>query len=393
MAPKCFGSLSLLALAGTALSKAFMPEPTITDPAVMRDGVSPVPTDGPKHELVKRDTAFYDTCGFISSTRTMSCNALNTCAFVTSGIYSLQGCCAGFSGLTDCAFPTTCYDYAAYTASSCDTNCQLNQLNVVCTDSFEPSCRYYEFPNGASGFGCNTIGGTVTVTSVSGTITALVPTAAAAQFNAVTSVYNPYSYSYSPYSYPTYTAGGTGGTYYGTTYGLGAAATTLATGAIAGIAIFGIGYGCWYLAAAVVIFMMCKRSKRLTAAWDQPGGANYRGVEGSNVVGVYAVAPAVQAVPTPTMSPAPQQAGYFAAPADQNKGVSPQQQTVSPVHGPGSPAPSYAGANVGQYQYNGQPAQPYVYPAQQQYVEAPAPVHQPQQPQQHQPDNEVSELM
>jgi hypothetical protein len=283
----------------------------------------------------------------------------------------------------------------------------VNQLNVVCSDSLEPSCRFYEcmaslrtrspltlpVPNGASGFGCNTIGGTVTVTSVLGTVTAMVPTAAAAQFNAATSLYNPYSYSYSSYSYsagPLYT--GTSSPYYGTTYGLGAAATTLATGAIAGIAIFGIGYGCWYIAAAVVIFMMCKRSKRLTAAWDQPGGANYRGVEGSNVVGAYAVTPAMQTAPTPTMSPAPQQqAGYFAAPAEQNSGVSPQQQTVSPVHGPGSPAPSYAAANVGQYQHNGQPAQPYVYPPQQQYVEAPAPVHQPQQ--QRQPGNEVSELM
>src|ERR1700722_15871805 len=67
MAPKCFGSLSILALAGTALSRAFVPEPTVTDPAVMRDGVSPVPTNGPKHELVKRDSALWDTCGWISS--------------------------------------------------------------------------------------------------------------------------------------------------------------------------------------------------------------------------------------------------------------------------------------------------------------------------------------
>ena len=57
---------------------------------------------------------------------------------------------------------------------------------------------------------------------------------------------------------------------------------------------------------------------------------------------------------------------------------------------PGSPAPTYTTANMAPYQNNGQPAQPYVYPPQQQYVEAPAPVHQPQQQQQ---GNEVSELM
>jgi hypothetical protein len=111
-------------------------------------------------------------------------------------------------------------------------------------------------PNGASGFACNTIGGTVTVTSVSGTVTALVPTAAAAQFNAATSVYNPYGYASSSYPYttnPLYT--GTGGTYYGTTYGLGSAVVApLAAGVIAVIAIFGVGYGCWYIAAGVVIF-------------------------------------------------------------------------------------------------------------------------------------------
>jgi hypothetical protein len=67
MAPKCFGSLSLLALAGAALAGPFIPEPTVTDPAVMRDGTSPVPTDGPRHELVKRDSALWDTCGWISS--------------------------------------------------------------------------------------------------------------------------------------------------------------------------------------------------------------------------------------------------------------------------------------------------------------------------------------
>ena len=74
----------------------------------------------------------------------MSCNGLNTCAFVTSGAYSLQGCCDGIIGLTDCNFPTTCYDYTAYPANSCDFNCQLNSLNVVCSDSLEPSCRFYE---------------------------------------------------------------------------------------------------------------------------------------------------------------------------------------------------------------------------------------------------------
>ena len=74
----------------------------------------------------------------------MSCNGLNTCAFVTSGAFSLQGCCDGIVGLTDCNFPTTCYDYVAYTAGGCDTNCELNQLNVVCSDSLEPSCRFYE---------------------------------------------------------------------------------------------------------------------------------------------------------------------------------------------------------------------------------------------------------
>ena len=174
-------------------------------------------------------------------------------------------------------------------------------------------------PNGASGFGCNTIGGTVTVTSASGTVTALVPTAPANQFNAATSVYNPYAYSSYAYSSvgPLYTGfGGTSGSTYGSTYGLGAAAATLATGAIAGIAIFGIGYGCWYVAAAVVICMMCKRSKRLVAAWDQPGGANYRGpAEGTNVAGAYAAVP-VAVAQTPTISPAPQQqAGYFAAAA------------------------------------------------------------------------------
>jgi hypothetical protein len=67
MAPKCFGSLSLLALAGAALAGPAIPEPTITDPAVLRDGTSPLPTNGPRHELVKRDSAFYDTCGWISS--------------------------------------------------------------------------------------------------------------------------------------------------------------------------------------------------------------------------------------------------------------------------------------------------------------------------------------
>jgi hypothetical protein len=233
---------------------------------------------------------------------------------------------------------------------------------------------------------------------VSGTVTALVPTAGANQFAATTSVYNPYSYTYSSYSYsyPTYTGyGSTGSNVYGDTFGTTTA--VLASGAIAGIAIFGVAYGCWYIAAAVVIMMMCKRSKRLTAAWDQPGGVNYRGpAGGSNVVGAYTVAAAVPNAPTPTMSPAPtqQQAGYFAPPMEQQqaKGVSPQQSTVSPVYGPGSPAPSYApAANVSPYQNNGQPAQPYVYPAQQQYHEAPGAPVQPQG--QHQPGNEVSELM
>lgn len=67
MAPSCFRSLSLLALAGAALAGPFVPEPTVTDPAVMRDGTSPLPTDGPRHELVKRGSALYDTCGWISS--------------------------------------------------------------------------------------------------------------------------------------------------------------------------------------------------------------------------------------------------------------------------------------------------------------------------------------
>jgi hypothetical protein len=251
-------------------------------------------------------------------------------------------------------------------------------------------------PNGASGFGCNTIGGTVTVTSALGTVTALVPTAAADQFNPASGINNPSPYPYS-YSIPTYGPlyTGTGNTVPDTTYGIGAATASLAVGAIAGIAIFGVAYGCWYIAAAVVIFMMCKRSKRLTAAWDQPGGANYRGLEGPNVVNAYAVPTA----PTPTMSPAPQQAGYFAPPPapEQAKGVSPQQETVSPVYAPGTPAQGYPAGNVSPYQNGAQPAQPaqqtpqYAYPPQQQYVEAPAGV--PQAQQHSQPGNEVSELM
>jgi hypothetical protein len=74
----------------------------------------------------------------------MSCAGLNTCAFVTTGAMSLQGCCSGIFSLTGCYFPTTCYDYAAYTAGGCDTGCLYNQYNVVCSDSLEPSCRFYE---------------------------------------------------------------------------------------------------------------------------------------------------------------------------------------------------------------------------------------------------------
>lgn len=393
MAPRFVGSLSLLALVGTAFSKPLFPEPTITDPAVMRDGVSPVPTNGPRHELVKRDLASSDTCGWITSTRIMTCDGYATCAFVTAGSFSLQGCCDGIGALTDCNFATTCYDYTAYTAGGCDTNCQFNQLNMVCSDVLEPSCRFYEYPNGASGFGCNTIGGTVTVTPGSGTLSAVVPTAGADQFSSVLSLNAPISAALSS-SGPFYTGGSTGGTNLGSTYGFGAAAATLATGAIAGIAIFGVGYGCWYIAAAVVIFMMCKRSKRLTAAWDQPGGANYRGVppaaggDGSNVVAPYTAAAAVPTMPDQAMTPQVAQPTYFAPP--EPKGVSPQQTSVSPVYGPGSPAPSYSQANVspyqGQQQPVQQPVQPYGYPAQQQYVEAPAPAHQAE------PQHQVSEL-
>jgi len=353
-------ALSVVALAQAAFSAGLAaPEPTITKPANVEDGFSPKTTNGPRHELVKRDTALWDTCGWISSSRTMSCNLANTCAFVTSGSLTLQGCC----DFGTCYFETTCYDYAQYTSSKCNADCQANTMNVVCSESATPSCRFYHFANGASGFGCNTIGGTVSVTTTSDTLSADITVVDAAALSGSSLRSSISLASLSSYTFPSYTP------YSGSSpdYNYGDVSAGLAVAALAPIIVICLLFGCWHIAGLVIIFLMCRRSKRLTAKWDQPGGVNYRGppMDGSNIVAPYAV----------PMATGPQQAGmlnphqstYYGN--DKAVGMTPPAQSVSPVSGPGSPAPSYATSPFPPPQ--GTPAQPYVYPNQ-----------QPQQPQQ-----------
>lgn len=65
---------------------------------------------------------------------------VGTCAYYSSSGTAAQGCC---SGLSTCVMPTTCYDYAQYTASSCGLSCQNNSANLVCSRSFAGKCQTY----------------------------------------------------------------------------------------------------------------------------------------------------------------------------------------------------------------------------------------------------------
>jgi len=284
----------------------------------------------------------------------------------------MQGCC--YSGYKDCNFLSTCYDYAQYTASKCTGSCYSNDFNLVCTRSASAYCQTYTWPGqGVIGFGCasDSASTTKTITSTYSGVsltTAFPSTAPESAYLAALSSATASGYSYSSYSYKSATYTYKSATYSyrsgGSGYSTGstvAAAGILLAPLIAFFVIYGLGYCC----ALAIIIIMCRRSKRLMALWDQPGGAR------SMAAGNQAVA--IQPVPatsTNVLSPDQNQMSYYGAPAngaaagyfDPSKGTpSPQPQNVYPVT-PGSPAPTYTSQpGVGQQQPYGQPnVQPYV---------------------------------
>ncbi|KAF2436308.1 hypothetical protein EJ08DRAFT_234216 [Tothia fuscella] len=161
-------AVALLSLASFSDAIAYTtPRPTTVedDLARVEDGWTPKPTEGPLLELLKRDNALPDTCGWYlegTSSREITCPKGTCMLFTPSGIVGMAGCCTSSlvgskMDYQNCGWVNKCYDYSEYKGAKCTGDCLSNQFHRVCTDVASPYCLSWTYPAPAvRDYGCGT---------------------------------------------------------------------------------------------------------------------------------------------------------------------------------------------------------------------------------------------
>ncbi|KAF2101854.1 hypothetical protein NA57DRAFT_73293 [Rhizodiscina lignyota] len=137
------------------------PSPTLSLEALQRaaEGWTPKPTTAPlRIDLMRRDEAFYDTCGWDQTSGAVTC-PIGTCMFYEpSGQIGMAGCCTS-GDLQNCGWKNTCYDYRAISAGKCNSDCFRNSFARLCSNKASPYCQSWTYPAAQiKDYGCATDG-------------------------------------------------------------------------------------------------------------------------------------------------------------------------------------------------------------------------------------------